>query len=225
MLDIVLLSYNEPLADAAWDDLRLRTPWASRIDGVEGILNAHKAAAKQANTECFYVVDADAVINDTFDFSYQPPKSRVDFVHVWRSENPINGLTYGYGGLKLFPRKAVLEVPDGVVDFTTTVSKNFQVMDEVASISRFNVSAFDTWKSAFRECVKLSSSIIDREDEQTKQRLDIWCTIGEEQMFGKECIHGANEGRAYGSKHKDNKEMLMRINDYKWLRERFENGQ
>jgi len=225
MLDIILLSYNEPLADAAWDDLKDKAPWAIRIDGIEGIMNAHKEAAKKVRTEQFYVVDADAVVNDDFDFSYKPSDKYSDFVHVWRSVNPINDLEYGYGGIKLFPRQTVLDFQEGIVDFTTTVSKKFKVMEDVASITRFNTSGFDAWKSGFRECVKLSSHAINRQDKLTTERLDIWCTVGNDKIFGDECIRGANEGKAYGSRYKDDVEQLQKINDFRWLKERYENGQ
>ena len=49
-------------------------------------------------------------------------------------------------------------------------------MEQISNTSRFNSTPFNTWKSAFRECVKLSSKVIDRQDnKETEARLDVWC--------------------------------------------------
>ena len=221
MLDIVLLSYKEPNAEEAWDKLQERFPWAMRVDGVKGIQNAHRRAAEAATTSMFYVVDADAEVKDTFDFTYTPPRS--ESVHVWRCENSVNGLVYGYGGIKLFPRKLVLGFDSDIIDFTTTVADTFIIMDEVASVTKFNTSPFDSWKSGFRECVKLSSKVIDNQkSDETRDRLDVWCSIGYDAKFGDECIQGANDGREYGMKYRGNPDMLALINDFDWLRKRYD---
>jgi len=83
----------------------------------------------------------------------------------------------------------------------------------------FNTDPFNTWKSAFRECVKLSSKVIDRqEDKETEKRLLIWCTVGDDKPFGEYAIAGALAGRVYGSDNRDNSELLRLINNFEWLR-------
>ena len=106
--DIAFISYNEKEADHNWNNLLEKYPFAKRTHGVKGIHQAHIEAAKLASTPMFYIVDADAHIVDDFNFSYIPPTNYRDAVHVWRSKNPINGLIYGYGGIKLFPRNATI---------------------------------------------------------------------------------------------------------------------
>ena len=46
-------------------------PYARRVKGVQGIFNAHKRCAELAYTKSFYVVDADADLEDDFDFTSQ----------------------------------------------------------------------------------------------------------------------------------------------------------
>ncbi|MFP3423319.1 hypothetical protein R0K19_28545, partial [Bacillus sp. SIMBA_161] len=48
------------------------------------------------------------------------------------------------------------------IDFTLGIDKHRNVMNEVASTTYFNTSPFDTWKTAFRECTKLSSNSVDQ---------------------------------------------------------------
>ena len=112
----------------------------------------------------FWIVDADAVVMDDFNFDYVVPDHQLDHVHVWRSQNPINDLVYGYGGIKLFPRKLTINMDLSKPDMTTSITDKFKPVHEISNITAFNTSPFETWKSAFRECCKLSSKVIDRQN-------------------------------------------------------------
>jgi hypothetical protein len=106
---------------------------------------------------------------------------------------------------------------------TTSISKKFKAVDAVSNINSFNTDEFTTWRSAFRECCKLSSRAIERQfEEETQQRLDIWCTIGHDAHFGEHAIAGAKAGRQYGLENKNNLEELRKINDFEWLKEKFD---
>jgi len=230
MYDVFLLSYHESFADEAYERLLDVAPHAQHVRDIKGIFNAHKRCAELAKTRMFYVVDADAKLVDDFDFSYEPKDSDEIYsgvpstkcVHVWRSKNPINGLVYGYGGVKLFPTVELREAKDWHIDFTTSVGGNFVAVKEISNITAFNTDAWSTWKSAFRECAKLASSVIKNEHADTDKRLETWCTVGELEPFGKEAIAGAIAGRDYGKANADNAEALDKINDFDWLREEYE---
>ena len=228
--DVVFISYNEPNADENYEKLKLKRPDAKRVHGVKGIHNAHIAAAKLARTAMFWVVDADAGILKKFNFEipYIPHYNRnekdifLDTVHVWRSINPVNGLIYGYGGVKLLPRNLTLDVDTSTTDMTTSISTNFKLMPKISNSTMFNTDEFSTWRSAFRECVKLSSKTIDRlYDEETEERLMIWCAVGINQPFGAYSVGGAKAGKRYGELNIAKKEMLLKINDFDWLEEQF----
>ena len=228
--DIIFISYKEEAADKNFKTLSERFPRAKRIDGVKGIHNAHIAAANLAETDMFWVVDADAHITKKFNFEipYIPHYNKGerdalhDTVYVWRSINPVNGLIYGYGGVKLLPRNLTLDVDTSTTDMTTSISTNFKLMPKISNSTMFNIDEFSTWRSAFRECVKLSSKTIDRlYDEETEERLMIWCSLGINQPFGAYSIGGAKAGKRYGELNIAKKEMLLKINDFEWLEEQF----
>ena len=228
--DVVFISYNEPNADENYEKLKLKRPDAKRVHGVKGIHNAHIAAAKLARTAMFWVVDADAGILKKFNFEipYIPHYNRnekdifLDTVHVWRSINPVKGLVYGYGGVKLLPRNLTLDVDTSTTDMTTSISTNFKLMPKISNSTMFNIDEFSTWRSAFRECVKLSSKTIDRlYDEETEERLMVWCALGINQPFGAYSIGGAKAGKRYGELNIAKKEMLLKINDFNWLKDQF----
>ena len=221
--NIVFVSYQEENADENYEALKQRFPHAKRVHGVKGIHQAHIAAATLCDTKMFWVVDADAVINKNFNFDYVVPFHEQDTVHVWRSQNPINNLMYGYGGIKLLPCELTLNMDTTKPDMTTSISSKFKAMPEIANTTAFNTDPFNTWKSAFRECAKLASKTIPGQvDKETEQRLKIWCTQGEDQLFGQYCIAGACAGRKYGSDRHDEQDALQNINNFEWLYEQFQ---
>ncbi len=224
IFDIIFLSYDEPYADENFNKLKSRFPRAERLHHVKGILAAHMQAARMAaynKSGMFYVVDADAIIESDFNFDFLPDDFEQESVHVWHSRNPVNGLEYGYGGVKLFPTQKLLEYTGSPIDFTTSVS-SLRVMETVSNITKFDVDPFLTWRGAFRECTKLASNIIPNQDNtETEERLRIWCTVGGNTEFGEFAIMGANEGAAYGRENINQPKQLGLINDYSWLEERF----
>ena len=220
--DIVFISYNEPNADENYKALLQRFPYAKRIHGIKGIHQAHIAAAKLCDTDMFWIVDGDAQIVDQFNFDFQSPKWHKDNVYVWRSINPVNDLIYGYGGIKLFPKQKTINMDITKTDMTTSISSKFNAIPQISNITAFNTDPFNTWKSAFRECAKLSSKTIRGQiDEETEQRLQAWTTQGRDRRFGDSAIRGAIDGRDFGFRNRNNPSELARINDFDWLEQEF----
>jgi len=225
MYDIVFISYHEPNAEENYKNLYSRFNTVGvfgdrvkRVSNVKGIHNAHVEAAKLCNTSYFYVVDGDAEIVNDFNFKYTTREK--DIVHVYRCINPINDLIYGYGGVKLFPTTLTMNMDTSTNDMTTSISDKFKVMDEVSNITKFNTGPFETWKSAFRECAKLSSKSIRRQkDDETESRLKTWRTVGHDRQYGDYAMAGATAGMEFGlSRGSD----LRLINDFEWLRKQFD---
>jgi len=221
--DVFMISYHEEEADRNYQLLKERFPDAQHVKNVEGIGNAHKECAKQAKTQMVYIVDADAELMNNFNFDYIPPMAkRENTTYVWSARNPINGLEYGYGGVKLFPKQQLLDMGHILPDFTTGVNF-YQPVSDVSNITRFNKDPYRTWRSAFRECVKLSSGIqqTDTPRKETVERLEAWTTVDNGERFGRYCIKGALEGKVYGEEHANDVDALNKINDFEWLREQF----
>jgi hypothetical protein len=220
--DMVMLSYFEAEADEKYQKLKNRFPDIKHVKNVKGIGAAHKKAAEISKTDMVWIIDADSDVLPSFGFDFNPPMAnRKNTTYSWFARNPINGLEYGYGGIKLFPRQQLLEMGHELPDFSTG-SAFYQPVSDVASITSFNKDPFRTWRSAFRECVKLSSGINPNNPQQeTIDRLETWCTVDNGARFGRYSIKGAVEGRAYGEEHKDDVDALNKINDFEWLREQF----
>ena len=228
--DIVFISYDEKNAQHHYAELLGRfSPFRiKRVHGVTGILAAHRMAALLSNTQFFYVIDADAELIPEFNFDYEQVDRR--YVHIWFSRNPINGLEYGYGGVKMFHKSMFLGKDlDGcksIIDMSTSISEGIKLIPMVSCVTRFNTDPFSAWRAAFRECTKLSSNLIDGcISEENEQRLKVWTTVANPyEPFHEECLRGAQEGKDFGTRFRDKREILNKINDFDWLHRVFEDG-
>ena len=218
--DIVVLSYLEDISTVEKQINKLSNKLNTEIlhvRGVTGIFQAHQRAAETVSSNMFWVVDADADVVDEFNFDYIPDVYDQAVVHVWASRNPITGMEYGYGGVKLFNTQQVLDATTWGLDFTTGLSNRFKSMPQVSCVTKFNIDAYSTWRSAFRECVKLTLN----GDDDSAQRLEGWLHPVPDADFRHEAKQGAEEGRAYALANRNNISELERINDYEWLENRY----
>lgn len=233
--DIIFVTYGEHNAEQHWIELIGRFPNAKRVSNVKGIYDAYKAAADISDSDYFFVVDADNIILDYFNFDYIPSDNSYG-TFVWQAKNSVNQLAYGNGGLKMYKKSefySIINLPKTLskpIDFMTfydfPVTNKVMFIKEIASITHFNSSPFDAWRAAFRECCKLASfgihlGLSEINLTKSNERLDIWCTEGKDKPFGEWVISGAKEGKLYGLANINNLSKLAKINDYDWLRQQF----
>jgi len=223
MYDIAFISYDEVEADENWKKLLSRYPYAKRTHGVKGIHQAHIAAAKKALTPMVWFVDADADIKDDFDFSYIPPRRDRDAVHVWRSQNPVNGLEYGHMGVIAYNKRLTLDTNESGLDFT--LSRAHEVVPILSGTAHYNADAWMTWRTAFRETLKLRQFIDDKPSIETEGRLRAWLRKGAEVTNGEWSIRGAQDALTFYESVDGNPAELQKSFDWPWLRNLFESNQ
>ena len=105
--DIIYLSYDEPNAEKNYADLLTKAPWAKRVEGSDA---AHKACAALSETDRFITVDGDNIIRPGFlqqELIIPAGSDLEKSVISWCGKNEINGLMYGNGGLKCWPKEYV----------------------------------------------------------------------------------------------------------------------
>lgn len=225
MLDILFLSYDEPNADENFERLKRKFPHAKRVHGVRGIANAHLAAAERSHTSCFYVVDGDAEIYDSFKFDYKPEEWDQQYVHIWHAYNPATGQDYGYGGVKLFSKKLFKNIKTAL-DFSTTLAKDIKIHPEIACTTRFNSDAFRSYRGAFREAVKLYSTTKGSGSTEVKrearERLASWLDPVLLCSFRDFIVAGAQDGIAEAKRREKSTSDLLYINDHDLMKRSFE---
>jgi hypothetical protein len=217
MIPVYFLHTDEANLEENWQRLQSKTTAAVKVAAVGNIFESHKHIADMCKEDRFYVVDADCWIVDTFNFD-KTIDLKPRAVAVFRSKNPINGLVYGHGGIKLFSKDCFSVDRLTNADMTTTLADHYIKVNILASEHRFNYSAYATWRTAFREAVKLSSGINkNNNDRESQERLTMWCEAGSETEWGYFSIQGAREGCRYAGEEFD----AMKVNDFAWLEERF----
>ena len=211
--DIIYLSYDEPNAEKNYADLCKKIPWAKRVHGVEGSDAAHKACANLSETDRFITVDADNIVREDFlnqELNFDEHTDLNSCVISWAGRNQINGLMYGNGGLKCWPKKFVLNMrthenadpknAHAQVDFCWDM-KYIQQNSCFSDVFN-NHTAQQAWRAGFREGCKMA---LDRglrvtTDEfkilhwKNLQRLYIWLMVGADVENGLWAIYGAREG-------------------------------
>lgn len=217
--DVVFISFEEPNAEENFARLLTFAPHAKRVHHVEGEYNAYMAALKTAATKRFFLVDGDSWILDGFAFVPPPGPAHPRQNHMWKSRNAVNGLELMNGSVKLVSRESIASMKRNAIDPPLETIAAWQVLDTVASETRFNTSAFLAWRCGFRECAKLASASIDSLTPSAV--IKVWQTQGAEAPYGKWCMLGARMGEQFGKRFAGT-ERLNIINDIRRLEKAFE---
>jgi hypothetical protein len=219
--DAVMLSYDEPLADKLHARLQgvlgLRV---KRLHGVHGMRRAYQLAAEVAGAEQFLLADGDFVIDTEFSVSAVEPLDEGTSMRVWRAVNPLNGLVYGYGGLKLIRRSALRELGEAV-DVLAALPGRIEFTPAVAGTTRINQSPYHAWKAGFRECSMLGrGSEYGMDDTDSRARIAAWMSGGQGE-FADYAAAGAREGVAFAAEAARDPSRFDALNDPAWLLARF----
>ena len=172
-LDVVYLSNGEKNALKNYNNLKEVCPRAKWVSGITGRAEAYKACAEVSETPWFFNVFAKCNILPEFDFNWQPDWLQGPKHWIFHARNPVNGLEYGHMGIIAYNKKLVLEQTEWGLDFT--LSARHGVVPVVGSIAEFNTTPYETWRTAFRECIKLTQ----QSDIESRYRLEQWCTVAE----------------------------------------------
>jgi hypothetical protein len=225
-VDIIYLTYKELQAEQSFKNLLKKYPNLKQLHGVQGLTRAFRFASELSETRFYTLIDGDNEVLDSFDLNKVEVPSKPNTLSLYMARNPINDLVYGYGGIKVCPTYNFRRIKDDRIDPVASGGiKGLNPIFQVASVTRFNTSAFNAWKAGFREAVMLSAQMdaeVKMSDGEIRERLNIWQTKGTDRLFGKWGIQGAIDGERYSSKYKGNLKELLMINDPVWLKDMFE---
>ena len=215
--DVIFISNGESMAEQNWQHLVSICPRARRSDGVTGRERAYKAAAELSSTPWFYAVFAKTEVYPTFKFDFQPDRMQQPKHYIFHSRNPLNGLEYGAMNVNLYNRQLVLDTQPGI-DFT--LSAAHEVVPMCISITRFNTDPWVTWRSAFREVLKLKLEVDQGADVEIQYRLNTWLTVanGDNAEW---CLAGGQDAINYYTAVNGDYEKLSLSFDWQWLQDHY----
>ena len=216
-LDIVFISNGEPNAEANFAHLNSVTYKLKhrlhRVDGVNGRVAAYHAAAEVSQTAWFFAVFAKLEVNRAFDWSWQPDRMQPAKHYIFHAQNPVTGLEYGHMAMIAYNKQLTLRNPGVGMDFT--LDSPHEVVPILSGYARYNTSAWSTWRTAFREVLKLKASLPDIESEY---RLNRWL---DSDQFATDYNHwsvlGAEDAVEYYDAVNGNFTELRKSYEWAWL--------
>ena len=238
-LDIIYISNGEPdekrwydhLIHCTSDELRYAFDVTSRgntltasprvkwVRGINGRTAAYQEAARRSQTPWFFMVWAKLEVNPAFDFNWRPDYWQAPKHYIFNSVNPVNGLEYGHQGMVAYNKQLVLETNDPGIDFT--LSQAHEVVPLQSGIAHFNQNPWMSWRTAFREVLKLKLYLESNPTLETEHRLNVWCTeaYGD---YAEWCIRGAHDAVAYYNSVRGDYDQLMFSFEWAWLKDYYE---
>jgi len=228
--DIFYISFDEPNCDVNWERVKSIAPTAKRIHGVVGFDKAHRVCAEASTTNRLVIIDGDNWLNDDGLDQEIDDTGVEDACFSFKSQNIINGLEYGNGGIKVWNKEILLNSKTheraNSVDFCWDI-RYYQV-DFIASATVQNCTPYQAWRAGYREGIKMSFVEGKPLEDFTTQwnliwkgnlsRLFVWATIGRDCENGIWSILGARQAL---------NDMLTKsikhtcINDYHWMSDKF----
>lgn len=219
--DAVQLSYDEPLAGSLHARLtRVLGGTVKRLHGVRGMRRAYRLTAEMVDTSQFFLADGDFAIDEDFPAALVESLAGGVAMRVWRAVNPVNGLTYGYGGLKLIRASALRELGQAV-DVLAALPGRAEFCQHIAGTTMFNQSPFHAWKAGFRECAMLArGSEYAMTGTSARERITAW-TASRDGDFAACAAVGARDGIDFARAAARHPERFEGLNDPAWLHQRF----
>jgi hypothetical protein len=227
-LDIVYISNGEPDAERWFNHLttvaEAQIPHGlqkiRRVQNVNGRIAAYHAAARASQSDWFFAVFAKLEVVGSFDFGWQPDYWQEAKHYIFHSRNCLNNLEYGHMGVIAYNKRLVLDTIESGLDFT--LSKKHTVVPELSAIAYFNQDPWMTWRTAFREVLKLKQFMSDSPTLETEYRLDTWLTVanGDNAEW---CLRGARDAVDYYDEVGGDRDKLMLSFDWPWLAGQFRN--
>ena len=220
-LDIVYISNGEPDEERWYEELSYisNTTNIQWIRGVNGRREAYQAAARASRTPWFFAVFAKLQVNPDFPwFDWMPDYYQQPKHYIFNAKNLVNGLEYGHQGMIAYNKKLVLANNDPGLDFT--LSQPHESVPLLSGIAHFNQSPWMTWRTAFREVLKLKHSMATDPTLETGHRLATWCEVAKGE-YAEYCLKGANDAVLYYNQVGGDYDKLKLSFEWAWLQERF----
>jgi hypothetical protein len=212
--DIVFISNGEPNAEQNYKRLSLlpKDNRLVRVDSINGRAAAYHAAAEASTTPWFFAVFAKLEVDIDFDWTWQPDRMQQAKHYIFHARNPVNGLVYGHQAMIAYNRQLVLNNPGVGLDFT--LDSPHEVVPILSGVAHYNTSPWSSWRTAFRECIKLKANLPDVESEY---RLGKWLDVNSDEADPQWSRWGAEDAVEYYDQVNGDFDALKKSYEWDWL--------
>lgn len=215
-LDVVFMSNGESVAEENYNNLcEIAQKYVKRVQNIPNRELAIKECAKISDTDWVLVVPAKLKLYNTFNLAWQPKRTKPQRHFVFYADNPLNGLCYGHMAPVAYNCELVNKTDAYDLDFT--MSKAHEIVPLSAGVANFNHDSWTTWRTAFREVIKLKYST-DHGDLEANDRMQVWLNVAHGD-FAKFCLAGARDAIQYYCKVNGDLSKLKLTFHWQWLAE------
>jgi hypothetical protein len=216
-LDVKFISNGEPDANRWYKHLldHCRGINVQRIMNINGRMAAYKAAAESSQTDWFFAVFAKLEVDPGFNWDWQPDYWQEPKHYIFHARNPVNGLVYGHQAMIAYNKRLVLETIESGLDFT--LSKAHEVVPLLSGTAHFNQDPWTTWRTAFREVLKLKHFNTVSPNVESIFRIKKWTTQAQG-AHSEWCLQGAADAIEYYDKVNGDYAAIMLSFEWDWLR-------
>lgn len=216
-MDIVFISNGEPDAERWYQHCvaSCKDSTVHRVQNINGRIAAYQAAANISTTNWFFAVFAKLEVDPDFNWSWQPDYWQGPKHYIFHARNPVNGLVYGHQAMIAYNRRLVLSAADSGLDFT--LSQPHEVVPILSGVAHYNQDAWTTWRTAFREVVKLKHFQSVSPTVETEYRLKKWLSVANGK-FAEWSTQGSKDAVEYYDNVQGNYDDLKLTYEWQWLR-------
>ena len=217
-VDIIFIDNKESCANDNWNRLLSIHPNAKSISGIKGRLDAYQAAAYQSDTPWFIAVFAKCHILDNFaELNWQPDFWQEPKHYIFHNRNLNTGLEYGHMAPIAYHCQLMYENKGGL---DMTLAQRHTTVP--ITISETNLEGDDwlTWRTAFREVIKILHYGRENPSVENEYRLWAWRNVanGSNASMQKLAVKHAEE---YYEACGGDEDALMLTSEWDWLGEHY----
>jgi hypothetical protein len=161
-----------------------------------------------------FTVFAKLKVSSKFDWSWQPDRLSQPKHYIFYAENPVNGLVYGHQAMIAYNKKLTLKNEGKGLDFT--LDDLHDTVPILSGIAEFNMDPYSTWRTSFREVIKLKSDY----EPISQERLQVWLSKAQGN-FAEYSLYGAKDAVEYYDQVQGDIDRLKLSYEWKWLKDYF----
>ena len=217
-IDVIFIDNKESCATDNWNRLLTVYPSAKSISGINNRLEAYRAAAFQSDTPWFIAVFAKCYVLDNFaELNWQPDFWQEPKHYIFHNRNLNTGLEYGHMAPIAYHCQLMYENRGGL---DMTLAQRHTTVP--ITISETNLEGDDwlTWRTAFREVIKILHYGRENPSVENEYRLWAWRNVAKCNNASMQQL-AVKHAEEYYAVSGGNEEALILTSEWDWLYEHY----
>jgi hypothetical protein len=217
-IDVIFIHNKESCAEDNWVRLKTVCQNAKMVSGINGRLDAYRAAAFQSDTPWFIAVFAKCHVLDNFaELNWQPDFWQEPKHYIFHNRNLNTGLEYGHMAPIAYHCQLLYENRGGL---DMTLAQRHTTVPITISENNLEGDDWITWRTAFREVIKILHYSRENPSVENEYRLWAWRNIanGNNASLQRLAVKHAEE---YYLACGGNVDALILTSEWNWLYEHY----